>query len=73
MGTIDVYLLYTCEHVYTILLIVIVSHMIIIVSGNDLSPIRRQAIAWNNASLLSIRPQGTNSCKICNIIQLRTF
>ena len=28
-------------------------------SDNGLSPDRRQAITWNNAHLLSIRPKGT--------------
>ena len=28
-------------------------------SGNGLSPVRRRAITWTNASLLSIRPLGT--------------
>ena len=29
-------------------------------SDNGLSPIRRQAIIWTNAGLLSIKPLGTN-------------
>ena len=32
-------------------------------SGNDLSPVRCQAITWNNAGLLSIGPLGTNFCE----------
>ena len=36
----------------------------IIGSGNGLSPVRRQAIIWNNAGLLSIGPMGTNFSKI---------
>ena len=33
---------------------------VIIASGNGLSPVRRQAITWTNARLLSIRLLGTN-------------
>ena len=33
-------------------------------SDNGLSPIRRQAIAWTNAGLLSIRLLGTNISEI---------
>ena len=33
---------------------------VIIGSGNVLSPVRRQAITWTNADLLSITPLGTN-------------
>ena len=33
-------------------------------SDNGLSPIRRQAIIWTNAGLLSIGPQGTNFSEI---------
>ena len=36
------------------------SSVIDIGSGNGLSPVRRQAITWTNAALLSIRPSGTN-------------
>ena len=31
-----------------------------IASGNGLSPVRRQAITWANAALLSIGPLGIN-------------
>ena len=37
-----------------------VSKVIIIVSGNGLSPGRRQAIIWNNAGISLIGPLGTN-------------
>ena len=30
-------------------------------SGNGLSPVRRQAITWTNADLLSIEPLGANN------------
>ena len=33
-------------------------------SGNGLSPVRRQAITWTNADLLSIGPSGTNFSEI---------
>ena len=33
-------------------------------SDNGLSPVRHQAITWNNTHLLSIRPLGTNLCEI---------
>ena len=36
----------------------------IIGSHNGLSPIRRQAIIWTNAGILSIEPLGTNFCEI---------
>ena len=42
-----------------------------IISGNDLSPVRRQAITWNNADLLSIGPLGTNFGEIW--IKIRSF
>ena len=32
----------------------------IIGSGNGLSPVRRQAITWTDAALLSMEPLGTN-------------
>ena len=38
-------------------------------SGNGLSPVRRQAITWANALLLSIRPMGTIFCEIWIKIQ----
>ena len=37
---------------------------VIISSGNGLSPVRRQAIAWANGDLLSIGPLGTNFSEI---------
>ena len=33
-------------------------------SGKGLSPVRRQAITWTNAALLSIEPLGTNFSEI---------
>ena len=40
-------------------------------SGNGLSPVRRQAITWTNADLLSIGPLGTNFREIW--IEILTF
>ena len=40
-------------------------------SGNGLSPIRRQAITWTNAHLLSIGPWGTNCSEILS--KYKTF
>ena len=42
-----------------------------IASDNDLSPIRRQAIIWNNAIILLIRPQGTYFSEI--LFETRKF
>ena len=41
-----------------------VTELVIIDSGNGLSPIRHQAIAWTNADLLSTGPLGTNCSEI---------
>ena len=38
-------------------------------SGNGLSPVRRQAITWTNADVLSIGPSGTNFSEISIKIQ----
>ena len=46
---------------------------VIIGSGNGLSPVRRQAITWTNADLLSIRPLGTNFSVIRIKIQNFSF
>ena len=35
-----------------------------IVSGNDLPPMRRQAITWTNANLIWIGPQEQTSVKL---------
>ena len=43
----------------------------IIVSDNDLSPCRRQAIIWNNAGILLIGPLGTNFSE--SLIGIRPF
>ena len=43
-----------------------VSKLTIIGSDNGLSPDRRQAIIWNNAGLLLIRPLGTFFNEILN-------
>ena len=40
-------------------------------SDNGLSPVRRQAITWTNAGLLSIGPLGTNFSE--NLINIHTF
>ena len=48
-----------------------VSKLTIIVSDNGLSPGRRQAIIWNNAGILLIRPLGTNFSEI--LIKIYTF
>ena len=42
-------------------------------SDNGLSPIRRQAIIWTSAVLLSIEPQGTNCSQILTKIQNFSF
>ena len=42
-------------------------------SGNGLSPVRRQAITWTSADLLSIRPLGTNFSEIQIEIQNLSF
>ena len=44
-----------------------------ICSGNDLSPVRCQAIIWNNAALLSIRPMETNRSEIWISLQNFSF
>ena len=44
-----------------------------IVSDNGLSPGRRQAIIWNNADILSIRPPGTHFNEILFEINLFSF
>ena len=46
---------------------------IIIDSGNGLTPLRRQAIAWTNAELLSIKPSWTNFGQILIEIQIFSF
>ena len=48
-----------------------VSKLTIIGSDNGLSPVRRQAIIWTNAGLLSIGPLGTNFSEI--LIEILTF
>ena len=48
-----------------------VSKVTIIGSDNGLSPGRRQAIIWTNASILLIRPLGTNFSEI--LIGIQTF
>ena len=45
----------------------------IIVSGNGLSPGRRQAIIWPNAGVLSIWPLGTNISEISIEIHIFSF
>ena len=40
-------------------------------SGNGFSPVRRQAITWTNADLLSIRPSGINFNE--NWIEIQSF
>ena len=40
-------------------------------SGNGLAPVRRQAITWTNADLLSIGPLGTNFSEI--LIEIHIF
>ena len=40
-------------------------------SGNGLLPVRRQAITWTNAGLLSIGPLGMNFSEI--LIEVYTF
>ena len=50
-----------------------VSEITIIGSDNGLSPGRRQAIIWNNAGLLSIKPLETNFSKISIGIQTVSF
>ena len=39
-------------------------NLICIGSGNGLTPVRRQAITWTNAGLLSIEPLETNVSEI---------
>ena len=39
-------------------------YLVIIGSGNGVSPARRQAFAWTNAALLLIGPLGTSSVKL---------
>ena len=46
---------------------------IIIASNNDLLPVRRQAIIWNNAGILLIGPLGTNFSEILIGIQIFSF
>ena len=48
-----------------------VSELTIIGSDNGLSPVRRQAIIWNNDGLLLIEPLGTNFSEI--LIGIQTF
>ena len=50
-----------------------VSKLAIIVSDNDLSPGRRQAIIWNNAGILSIGILGTNFSQIPGKIHSFSF
>ena len=50
-----------------------VSELTIIGSDNGLSPGRRQAIIWNNAGLLLIKPLGTNFSEISIGIQTFSF
>ena len=50
-----------------------VSNITIIVSDNDLSPGRRQAIIWTNAGILFIGPLGTNFSEILIGIQTLAF
>ena len=47
------------------------SNLAIIGSDDGLSPVRRQAIIWTNAGLLSIRNLGTNFSEI--LIEIQTF
>ena len=44
-----------------------------IASDNGLSPVRRQAIVWTNAAILSIRPWGTYFSEILSKIQKFSF
>ena len=44
-----------------------------IASDHGLSPVRRQAIIWTNASILSIRPQGSRFSEISFEIQQFSF
>ena len=48
-----------------------VGNLTIIGSDNGLSPDRRQAIIWNNAGILLIRPLGTNFSEM--LIEILTF
>ena len=48
-----------------------VGKLVIIVSDNGLSPVRRQAIIWTNAGILLIGPLGTNFSEI--LIEIHTF
>ena len=48
-----------------------VVHLIIIHSDNGLLPGLRQAIIWNNAGILLIRPLGTNLSE--TLIEIDTF
>ena len=48
-----------------------VSKLITIGSDNGLSPARRQAIIWNSAGILLIRPLGTNFSEI--LLEVDTF
>ena len=48
-----------------------VGNLAIIGSDNDLSPVRRQAITWNNAGILLNGPLGTNFSKI--LIEVHEF
>ena len=50
-----------------------VSNLTIIGSDNGLSPVRRQAIIWTNAGILSIEPLGTNFSEILIRIQAFSF
>ena len=50
-----------------------VSELTIIGSDNGLSPSRRQAIIWNNAGILLIRPSGTNFSEISIEIDVFSF
>ena len=48
-----------------------VGKLTIIGSDNGLTPGRRQAIIWNNAGILLIRPLGTNFSEI--LVGIQTF
>ena len=50
-----------------------VSNLTIIASDNGLSPVRRQAIIWNNARMLLIGPLGTKFSEIQIGIQTFSF
>ena len=48
-----------------------IAYLTIIATDNGLSPSRRQAIIWTNASILLIRPLGTNFSEI--LIEIYKF